>query len=297
MLDRFDCYEICVQSPRHIVAFLRGVHGNEPMVLREDFCGTAAVSRRWCEEAIRRGDGGRAAAVDLDPEVIDKARGLASPEMLAGRLTLACADALSEPEAPARVGARQSMAPNDTSSVRTPALARASSSEGADIIFVGNFSIGYIKDRAGLVSYLSLCRKRLEAGMGGFGGGVFVCDLYGGASAFKAGGLERRHQSHGRESIRYSWQQEEVDSVCGMVTNSISFRVEVDGDVVRELPRAFVYQWRLWSLPELREAMVEAGFAKIEVHKDVNIAPREMPTPIASAAELGEDWIVLVVAS
>ena len=34
-LDRFDCYELCVQSPRHVAAFLRGVHGNEPVVLRD----------------------------------------------------------------------------------------------------------------------------------------------------------------------------------------------------------------------------------------------------------------------
>ncbi|MEK6700787.1 MAG: class I SAM-dependent methyltransferase [Planctomycetota bacterium] len=270
-MDRFECYELCVQSPRHVAAFLRGVHGNEPVVLREDFCGTAAVSRRWCEEAIRRGDDGRAVAVDFDAETVAKARELVKSDALEGRLRLVCGDALPKP-------------------------ALAAVADPADVVFVGNFSIGYIKERETLVAYLKLCHRRLAAGMGGFGGGVFVCDLYGGASAYKLGGLERRHPSRGREVVRYSWQHEAADQVSGMVTNSISFRVEVDGEVVQEWPRAFVYEWRLWSLPELREAMREAGFASVEVYKDVNVAPGERPAPILNAAEIGEDWIVLVVA-
>jgi hypothetical protein len=84
--------------------------------------------------------------------------------------------------------------------------------------------------------------------------------------------------------------------MTAMVRNSISFRVEVDGEVVQEWPRAFVYEWRLWSLVELREAMLEAGFSRVEVFKDVNIAPGHAPKPVESPSELGEDWIVLVAA-
>lgn len=305
-MDRFECYELCVQSPRHVAAFLRGVHGNEPIVLREDFCGTAAVSRRWCEEAARRGDDGRAVAVDLDAQTIAKARELAEGEGLSGRVELVCGDALSEPaasapDALAREGLGTRRVSNDTKSGPRRTLAGASGSEasgsfGADVVFVGNFSIGYIKERSALVAYLKQCHRRLSGGMGGFGCGVFVCDLYGGASAYKLGGLERRHPSRGREVVRYSWQHETADQVSGMVTNSISFRVEIDGEVVQELPRAFVYQWRLWSLAELCEAMREAGFLGVEIYKDVNVAPDEAPTPILDAAELGEDWIVLVAA-
>jgi hypothetical protein len=32
---------------------------------------------------------------------------------------------------------------------------------------------------------------------------------------------------------------------------------ERDGEIVED---AFVYRWRLWSAPELRDAMAEAGF-------------------------------------
>ncbi len=47
MLSRFDCYELTVQSPRHVVEFLLGLHGEHPSALREDFCGSAAVDLIW----------------------------------------------------------------------------------------------------------------------------------------------------------------------------------------------------------------------------------------------------------
>lgn len=266
MLDRFECYELCVQSPRHVVAFLRGVHGNEPLVLWEDFAGSAAVSCRWAEEAVKRGDAGRAVAVDLDMEAVARAERRVRDAGVWDRVNV-------------RVG----------DSTLLPA------GEGADVVFVGNFSIGYIHDRPGLVRYLRQCRQRLAGGNGGFGGGVFVCDTYGGATAFKLGGFERRHPGRGGEVIRYSWMHEKADALTSMVENSISFRVEVDGEVVQEWPRAFEYRWRLWSIAELREAMTEAGFEETEVYKDVNIAPGQKPERVQDPAELGDDWIVLIV--
>ncbi len=266
MLDRFECYELCVQSPRHVVAFLRGVHGNQPLVLREDFAGSAAVSCRWAEEAIKRGDAGRAVAVDLDEDAVHRAERRVREAGVSDRVTVARGDAT-----------------------------RTSPDDGTDVIFVGNFSIGYIHDRPGLVSYLRVCRERLARGNGGFGGGVLVCDTYGGATAFKLGGFERRHPGRNGEVIRYSWMHERADALTSMVENSISFRVEVDGEVVQEWPRAFEYRWRLWGIAELREAMLEAGFEATEVYKDVNIAPGHKPERVEDPAELGDDWIVLVV--
>jgi hypothetical protein len=269
-LDRFDCYELCVQSPRHIVAFLRAVHGNQPRVLAEDFCGTAAVSRYWVREALRRGEKARAVAIDLDRETLERARRVCEAEGAASSIELRCADVLSPG-------------------------AHSGSRHAADVVFVGNFSVGYIHDRAVLVEYLKTCKARLDGGQGGFGGGVLACDTYGGAGAWRLGGITRVHPSRGREMIRYHWVHETADPLTGMVENSISFRVEIDGEVVQEWPRAFVYRWRLWSIHELREAMHEAGFARTEVYKDVNVAPGEAASPVEHGADLGEDWIVLVV--
>lgn len=265
MLDRHDCYELCVQSPRHVVALLRGVHGGEPLTLREDFAGTASVSLRWLAEAKSRGERARALAVDLDAESLERARDTAARERLAG-LEVTSSDCIA-----------------------------ADDVHGADVIFVGNFSIGYIRTRDALVRYLRASKRRLDAGNAGFGGGIFACDLYGGPSAYRLGVLERKHPSRGREMIHYVWRHEEADPRTARVRNSISFRVVLDGDVIAEMPRAFVYEWRLWSLVELTEAMHEAGFSEVTLYKDLNVAPGQAPVPVASADELRDDWIVLVV--
>lgn len=270
--DRYECYELCVQSPRHIVSFLRAVHGNQPRVLHEDFSGTAAVSRYWVREVERRGDGGPGAAVaiDLDDEALARAVRAASGAGVDGHIELLRAD-LTQP------------------------LPKRGREPAPDVVFVGNFSIGYLHTRRELLTYLRGVKERLDQGQGGFGGGVLACDTYGGAGAFKLGGLTRVHPSRGRDMIRYHWVHEAADPLTGMVENSISFRVERDGDVVQEWPRAFVYRWRLWSIAELREAMHEAGFRETEVYKDVNIAPDQTAAAVQDPCELGEDWIVLVV--
>jgi len=45
------------------------------------------------------------------------------------------------------------------------------------------------------------------------------------------------------------------------VLNRIHFRFP-DGT---ELKNAFTYDWRLWTVPELREALANAGFRKVTV--------------------------------
>lgn len=268
-LDRFACYELCVQSPRHLTAFLHAVasrDGWEPTILREDFCGTAAVSRRWIEEAHSVDEAHpwrarRAIAMDLDSAVIDRARQAAVP------------------------AAHIRFLEGDCTAKGPPA-----ESDAADLIFVGNFSIGYFHARPTLVRYLKQCRARLEASKG-----VFACDIYGGPGSFALGGIRRRHPSRGHETIHYIWQHEEANPQTAMVTNSISFEIERDGEIVERLPRAFVYHWRLWSLPELRDAMSDAGLREVEVYTDVNVAPGQRPEPVAGAEHLRKDWVAMVV--
>lgn len=291
MLDRHECYELCVQSPRHVVALLRGLYraaaSGEAITLREDFCGTAAASRRWCFEGAREGQRRHAEGIDSDPEVIARAHELARQEGVAEALTLVQADCVAPFDEETRGSQR-------TGSPHVPR--RLENAAAPDVIWVGNFSIGYIHDRLTLVRYLTASHARLQRGNAGFGGGVFACDTYGGASAFKLGAVERKHPSRGREMIRYVWSHDAADPLTGMVENSISFRVELDGEVVTEMPQAFVYRWRLWSIAELRAAMMDAGFTRTEVYKDVNVAPGEAPRSVEDPRELGDDWIVVVAA-
>lgn len=260
-------YELCVQSPRHVVSLLLGMHGQQPLSLREDFCGSAAVSTRWIEEVRKYDVGARALAIDLDEAALGIASARSQTFIKEGRLTLRGENCIT-----------------------------AQDREACDVIWVGNFSIGYIFERSALVRYLRLCKARLDAGNGGFGGGIFACDLYGGASAFTLGSLTRKHPGRGHEVVHYHWSHDAADPVTGIVTNSISFRVEVAGEIVSEHYNAFTYTWRLWGLPELIAAMREAGFSDITIYTDINIAPGQSPMPIASGQELGKDWIIVLCA-
>ncbi|MCB9846365.1 MAG: class I SAM-dependent methyltransferase [Phycisphaeraceae bacterium] len=257
-MNRHDCYEACVQSPRDTVALLRAVHGRGPRGLAEDFCGTAAVSRAWCAAD----PSAWAAAMDLDGATLCEARDRAEreiPESLgpggSGRLTLERGDCLG-------------------------------ASCRADVLFVGNFSIGEIHRRQDLLGYLRRARARLEPG------GVFVCDTYGGESAFRIGHVRRTHRV-GDLRIAYTWEQREADPLTGMVICALHFRADLAGDVVADLPDAFIYHWRLWSVPELRDAMREAGFTMTEVYGALPIEGRI--EPIRDVAGLGESFIVCVV--
>lgn len=283
VLNPLQCYELCVQSPRHVVNFLHALHGHVPRVLREDFCGTAAVSRRWVRDGLNDGDDRRAICIDLDPAALAYAR-----------------DAARDADIPCREWSNSAPRPPGRCEI---VLARGDcvgkdaplASEGCDAIFVGNFSIGYIHRRTDLCAYLRRSLDRLRRGNAGFGGGVFVCDTYGGAGAFRLGGIRRRHVSPGREVVLYEWVHEKADALTSMVENSISLRVEEDGQIVQEYPRAFTYRWRLWSIAELREAMSEVGFTSTSVYSEINVAPGETPQAVGEG-ELGEDWTVCVAA-
>lgn len=142
------------------------------------------------------------------------------------------------------------------SDVRTAPVRVAS----VDVVFVGNYSIGEIHDRVELVAYLTAARRRLRSR------GVFVCDTYGGESAFRVGALERRHAGPNGTILHHVWEQRCADPLTARVENALHFRVELDGEITLSLAEAFVYRWRLWSIPELVDAAHEAGFVETSVH-------------------------------
>lgn len=166
--------------------------------------------------------------------------------------------------------------------------------EPVDILHAGNFSIGYLHERSDLVAYLKRAHERLNAG------GVFVCDTYGGESAYILGSVEKQIPlAHGRHCV-YTWEQRDADPMTGMVTDVLHFRVFDADECVLELPEAFVYRWRLWSLPELRDAMLEAGFDAVEVYAQLPDAEDEdgnvFAEPITDPDWLGDSFIVCVAA-
>ncbi len=265
-LTRHDLYELCVQSAESAVPLLRAIHGRSPRVLGEDFCGTAAMSRVW----VSSDPDASAIAIDADPETIEEAR--RRVDLLGdigGRVELVLGNVIDP-------------VPNEVP---------------ADVIFTGNFSIGYWHARADLLRYLRHVHSRLDEN------GVFVCDTYGGEAAFLAGSVRRDHPippDLGSGMIRYTWEQRDADPLTGMVRDVLHFQVIRAGVIEQEFADAYVYDWRLWSVPELRDAMMEAGFSGTGVYQKLPDAVDDEGNayiePVEHPDDLEESFIVCVAA-
>ena len=261
-LTRHDLYELCVVSPSHLVPLLIAVHGGDghraPKHLAEDFAGTACLCNRWVSDV----PGGTSTGIDLDAETLHYHSPIEGVTKIVG-------DVLD---------------------------AAGLDPTKADIVHAGNFSIGYMHTRDDLVRYMILARKRLAPG------GVFLCDTYGGESTFITGTVHRDHPipegPHKGKRVRYTWEQRDADPLTGMVTNVLHFRIEHRGVIEEEYFDAFTYRWRLWSVPELRDAMLEAGFTRTDVYAKLPDAVdgdgKAYINPVTDPDELDESFIVLV---
>ncbi|MGH8273895.1 MAG: class I SAM-dependent methyltransferase [Gammaproteobacteria bacterium] len=119
-----------------------------------------------------------------------------------------------------------------------------------DFILAMNFSYWILQDRATLRAYFAGVRRALAPD------GLFMLDVYGGMDAYDT--CEEKRKVNG---FTYIWEQADFDPISAHATCYIHFKFR-DGS---RLDRAFSYQWRLWTLPEIRELLEEAGFSRSTV--------------------------------
>jgi SAM-dependent methyltransferase len=132
--------------------------------------------------------------------------------------------------------------------VRTPpAVAR-----GVDIVLAMNFSYYIFATRAELRAYFESVRRSLGKD------GVFFLDFYGGYEAF----CEQDEERDIDGKFTYVWDQASYNPISGRVECHIHFKFK-DGS---KLKKAFSYTWRVWTMPEIRELLAEAGFKKTTVY-------------------------------
>jgi hypothetical protein len=181
-----------------------------------------------CCEWVKRRKANRAIGVDLDPQVL----------AWAGAHNLAAL----EPEAAKRVRLLE----GNVLQVQTRPI---------DIVSAMNFSYWLIKERKLLGRYFRRVREALKDD------GVFFLDAYGGYDSFRVIEETRTVELDGRE-FTYIWEQEKYDPISGGLICHIHFAFP-DGS---RLDRAFSYDWRLWTLPEIRELLDAAGFSRVLVY-------------------------------
>lgn len=120
-----------------------------------------------------------------------------------------------------------------------------------DIVMAMNFSWQIFEQRALLRNYFSAVREGLADD------GVLFLDCFGGYDAYREIEEKTRHKG-----FTYVWDQASYDPMSGHMDCHIHFHFD-DGS---KLKNAFTYHWRLYTLPELREILEEAGFARVTVY-------------------------------
>lgn len=121
-----------------------------------------------------------------------------------------------------------------------------------DVVCAQNFSYCVFQTRQELREYF------LKAWLGIKERGLFVVDLFGGYESIE----DDKEEATEYDDFEYVWEQHRYDPINARGMYKIHFRFPDKS----ELFEAFTYDWRLWTIPEVREVMIEAGFDRADVY-------------------------------
>lgn len=256
--DKHDLYQRAVQCVEAEINFVDRVYttrrGKRAVWLREDFCGTANTSCEW----VRRRKTNRAVGLDLHQPTLDwgvKHNLSKLNDDQRSRLELRRHDVME---------------------------ARAGDEGGFDAVLAMNFSYWCFKQRSTLKRYFEAVRASLKPD------GILFLDIFGGSDSMKEVQEPRRIPArpgggYGSPPFTYVWDHFKYDPVSGDLLCYIHFRF-ADGS---EIKRAFKYDWRLWTISEVRDVLADAGFRRTTVYWE-GTDKRGKGNGIFRAAEHGE---------
>lgn len=262
--DKYYYYHTSVQSPEFEADFLvktfAEVRGYFPKKLREDFCGTYALSCEVAKLKVLQPSLSelKIFGVDHDPEPLTYGKDHYESELSEEQRGTLCLQ---------------------QANVLTGELPKA------QLAFALNFSYFIFKKREVLKQYFQNAYNSLEKD------GVLVLDCFGGSDCHEANEEETEHEDEG---FSYFWDQDSFNPVNNHAQYYIHFQRE--GEEKRE--KVFSYDWRLWSIAEIREILAEVGFVKSHVYWEGTDEDGEGDGNF-SRTEVGEDcesWVSYLVA-
>ena len=159
---------------------------------------------------------------------------------------------------------------------------RAARSGKYHLINALNFSYWTFRTRADLGGYFKKVHEALEDE------GLFLLDIYGGWESQEPM-IEPRKIAAG---FTYVWDQHSFDPITHEVVNHIHFEFK-DGT---KMKKAFTYEWRYWTLPEIQELLAEAGFSKVRVYWDKAEDEEDEDYQVATRADNQPGWLSYLVA-
>ena len=154
-----------------------------------------------------------------------------------------------------------------------------------DIIGASNFSFYCIKERSELLRYFRCCLKSLGKK------GILILEMAGGAGFVEKHRETKQVKKSKGNKFRYVWDQKSFDPVKRNGLYAIHFEFK-NGS---KLKNAFVYDWRIWTIPEVQDALTEAGFKETCVYWDKS--PNNVSTNYVRVKKAPNDhaWVAQIV--
>lgn len=253
---KYELYQAAVQAPDFDVKFFlkeyKRLRKKNPIVLREDFCGTGYLSCTW----VKKDPNHKAIGLDLDPEPINYGKAHHYEKLSKDaqkRMTYIECNVLN------------------------------SKKYKADIVAALNFSFCLLKDRNDLKKYFSQVKTSLNKD------GLFIMDLFGGSECMSPIEDIVEHKN-----FTYYWDCDDFNPITNECVYKIHFKEKGKRNKIKDV---FVYDWRLWSIPEIKEILLEVGFKDVIVYwegeeKDGTGNGKFKPTKITENCLA---WIVYIV--
>ena len=152
----------------------------------------------------------------------------------------------------------------------------------AHIIGALNFSYFIFKDRKVLKAYFENCFNTLKKS------GILLLDAFGGSQCMEPNEEETEH-----DGFSYFWDQDSYDPV----TNEAMFYIHFKPKGSKKTT-AFTYDWRLWSIPEIKDILQEVGFKNVHIYWEGTTDDGEGDGKFKKVTK-GEDceaWVAYIVA-
>ena len=120
-----------------------------------------------------------------------------------------------------------------------------------DAICAYNFSYFTFWTRQSLQRYFESVRNSIAQD------GLFFLDIFGGCDAH-----EPDTEVTEFDGFEFHWELAEFDPI----SHRVVFHIHFQPDQGEPMHRAFTYDWRYWTIPEIRELLAAAGFRDSRVY-------------------------------
>ena len=227
--DKFECYQLSVQSADHEIDIFEMVFEDAYQRKPSSLREDFCGTFSVCCEWVKSGKDRTAWGIDLCPETLQWGKDHNLSKLKPGQ-----AERIQLLEQDVRAG-------------NTP---------GVDVLAAQNFSFWIFRTRPDVIEYFKAALNNLNDD------GVMLLDMMGGPACYDTSITDKRTIIKGKKGFKYHWQQASFNPVNAEASFYIHFKF-ADGS---KMKRAFEYHWRFWTVPEVREMLLEAGFRETHVY-------------------------------